>query len=149
MNLTFVPTSQSDAETLVAIRIAAMRDSLERIGRFDPQRARDRFLASFDPALCRFIEADGARAGFYMVRPNADHWLLDHLYIVPAHQGKGIGAAVLREIFARADAQRITVRVGALRDSASNRFYERHGFVQTDEAEWDIYYVREPGSTTA
>lgn len=147
MNLTFVPTAQADAETLVAIRIAAMRDSLERIGRFDPQRARDRFLASFDPALCRFIEANGARAGFYAVRPNADHWLLDHLYIVPAHQGKGIGAAVLREIFARADAQRITVRVGALRGSASNRFYERHGFVRTDEAEWDIYYVREPGST--
>ncbi|WGY72985.1 GNAT family N-acetyltransferase [Burkholderia cepacia] len=148
MNLTFAPTTQSDAETLVAIRIAAMRDSLERIGRFDPQRARDRFLASFDPALCRFIEADGARAGFYVIRPNDDHWLLDHLYIVPAHQGKGIGAAVLREIFARADAQRMIVRVGALRGSASNRFYERHGFVRSDEAEWDIYYVREPGSAT-
>ncbi|WP_322085167.1 GNAT family N-acetyltransferase [Burkholderia sp. BCC1999] len=148
MNLTFAPTTQSDAETLVAIRIAAMRDSLERIGRFDPQRARNRFLASFDPALCRFIEADGARAGFYVIRPNDDHWLLDHLYIVPAHQGKGIGAAVLREIFARADAQRMIVRVGALRGSASNRFYERHGFVRSDEAQWDIYYVREPGSAT-
>lgn len=144
MNLTFVPTTQSDAEALVAIRIAAMRDSLERIGRFDPQRARERFLAAFDPALCRFIEADGVRAGFYVVRPNADHWLLDHLYIVPAQQGRGIGAAVLRGIFAQADAQHMRVRVGALRGSESNRFYERHGFVRTDEAEWDIYYVREP-----
>ena len=36
-----------DAEALVAIRIAAMRESLERLGRFDPQRARDRFLAGF------------------------------------------------------------------------------------------------------
>lgn len=144
--LTFLPVTPADADALVAIRIAAMRDSLERIGRFDPQRARDRFLASFDPALCRFIEAGHSRAGFYTLRPMADHWLLDHLYIVPAHQGKGIGAAVLREIFAAADERRMPVRVGALRGSDSNRFYERHGFVRTDEAEWDIYYRREPGT---
>ncbi|CAB3770997.1 GNAT family acetyltransferase [Burkholderia sp. MSh2] len=149
MNLTFPLATPSDADTLVAIRIAAMRDSLERIGRFDPQRARERFLASFDPALCRFIEADGVRAGFFVVRPKDDHWLLDHLYIVPAHQGKGIGAAVLRNVLAQADARRVPVRVGALRGSDSNRFYARHGFVQTDEAEWDIYYVREPGPATA
>jgi len=148
LNLTFPPATRSDVEALVAIRIAAMRNSLERIGRFDPQRARERFLASFDPALCRFIEADGVNAGFFVVRPQEDHWLLDHLYIVPGHQGKGIGAAVLRRILVEADEKRVPVRVGALRGSDSNRFYARHGFVQADEAEWDIYYVREPGSTT-
>ncbi|MCA8000210.1 GNAT family N-acetyltransferase [Burkholderia metallica] len=149
MTLNFPVATRADAETLVAIRIAAMRDSLERIGRFDPQRARERFLASFDPALCRFIEADGVNAGFFVVRPQEAHWLLDHLYIVPGHQGKGIGAAVLRRIFAEADAQRVPVRVGALRGSDSNRFYARHGFVQADETEWDIYYVREPGPALA
>ncbi|VWB08541.1 GNAT family N-acetyltransferase [Burkholderia lata] len=148
MNLTFPVATRSDVEALVAIRIVAMRDSLERIGRFDPQRARERFLASFDPALCRFIEADGVNAGFFVVRPQEDHWLLDHLYIVPGHQGKGIGAAVLRRILVEADEKRVPVRVGALRGSDSNRFYARHGFVRADEAEWDIYYVREPGSTT-
>ncbi|MBN3782414.1 GNAT family N-acetyltransferase [Burkholderia sp. Ac-20345] len=148
MNLTFPVATRSDVEALVAIRIAAMRDSLERIGRFDHQRARERFLASFDPALCRFIEAGGVNAGFFVVRPQEDHWLLDHLYIVPGHQGKGIGAAVLRRILVEADEKRVPVRVGALRGSDSNRFYARHGFVRADEAEWDIYYVREPGSTT-
>ncbi|VWC65876.1 GNAT family acetyltransferase [Burkholderia lata] len=148
MNLTFPVATRSDVEALVAIRIVAMRDSLERIGRFDPQRARERFLASFDPALCRFIEADGVSAGFFVVRPQEDHWLLDHLYIVPGHQGKGIGATVLRRILVEADEKRVAVRVGALRGSDSNRFYARHGFVRADEAEWDIYYVREPGSTT-
>ncbi|CDN64834.1 GNAT family N-acetyltransferase [Burkholderia cenocepacia] len=148
MPLIFVPVTHADAEAFVAIRIAAMRDSLERIGRFDPQRARERFLASFDPARCRFVEVDHSRAGFYTLRPRADHWLLDHLYIVPAHQGKGIGAAVLREILAEADEHRMPVHVGALRGSDSNRFYERHGFVRTGEAEWDIYYRREPGTAT-
>jgi len=68
-------------EALVAIRIAAMRESLERIGRFDRQRARERFLAGFDPAL---------------------------------------------------------------RASAANRFYERHGFELERRSEWDDHYVRHP-----
>jgi GNAT superfamily N-acetyltransferase len=146
MDIAFPTTTHSDVDTLVAIRIAAMRESLERIGRFDPQRARERFLASFNPALCRFIEIDGVQLGFLLIRPREGHWLLDHLYILPEYQGKGIGAAVLRDVFANADAQRMPIRLGALRGSDSNRFYQRHGFVQTDEAEWDIYYVRKPSS---
>jgi len=144
MNLSFASTDSSDVDVLVNIRIAAMRESLERIGRFDPQRARERFLASFDPSLCRFIGADGVRVGFILIRPQEDHWLLDHFYILPDHQGKGIGAAVLRDVFKDADAHHMEIRLGALRGSDSNRFYQRHGFVQTSEAEWDIYYVRKP-----
>ena len=74
MNIAYPLTTQSDAETLVAIRIAAMRESLERVDRFDPQRARERFLTSFDPALCRFIEVNGVRSGFIVIRPQVDHW---------------------------------------------------------------------------
>lgn len=144
MNIVFPPTTQADVDALVAIRIAAMRQSLERIGRFDPQRARVRFLASFEPGLCRFIEVNGVRLGFFLIRPHEDHWRLEHFYIEPEHQGKGIGAAVLREIFASADAQRVSIQLGALRGSDSNRFYLRHGFIQSEEAEWDIYYVRQP-----
>jgi hypothetical protein len=50
----------------------------------------------------------------------------------------------LQEVFADADMQRMPIRLGALRGSDSNRFYQRHGFMPTDEAEWDIYYVRQP-----
>jgi GNAT superfamily N-acetyltransferase len=68
--------------------------------------------------------------------------LLDHLYVRPGHQGKGIGAAVLAQVFAEADAAGLQVRVGALRGSESNRFYARHGFVQVEQGEFDNYYVR-------
>jgi len=36
----------------------------------------------------------------------------------------------------------MAVQVGALKESASNRFYQRHGFVLESEGEWDNYYVR-------
>jgi GNAT superfamily N-acetyltransferase len=142
LSVTFEPVVADDAEALVAIRIAAMRESLERIGRFDAQRASDRFLASFEPALARHLVVDGARVGFVVVRPQGDGLLLDHLYVLPSAQGRGIGGAVLAAVLADADARGLPVRVGALRESAANRFYERHGFVLASQAQWDNHYER-------
>ena len=146
MKIELGPTAQSDVEVLVQMRIDAMRDSLECIGRFNPERARERFLNGFEPAHCRFILADGQRAGFVQAQPTHSHVALEHLYVVPGYQGKGIGAAVLESIFADADARSMPVRVGALRDSDSNRFYQRHGFVKVEETQWDIYYVKAPSA---
>jgi len=140
--LEFAPVHARDADALVALRIAAMRASLERLGRFDPQRARERFLSTFTPELTQHLVVGGERVGFVVVRPYQGELLLDHLYVHPAHQGRGIGAAVLARVFADADARRLPVRVGALRGSDSNRFYQRHGFRQVEESEWDIYYLR-------
>jgi ribosomal protein S18 acetylase RimI-like enzyme len=67
--------------------------------------------------------------------------------VLPEYQGRGIGSAVLASIFADADSRSLPVKVGALRDSESNRFYQRHGFLKIEEAEWDIYYIREPQRT--
>ena len=129
-------------EAFVALRIEAMRESLERIGRFDPARARERFLSGFSPEHARHIEVHGARAGFVVVKPHEEGLLLDHLYIAPQFQNQGIGSAVLSLVFAEADAKAFPLRVGALRDSNANHFYIRHGFMPVEQGEWDNYYVR-------
>lgn len=130
-----------DAEQLVALRIAAMRDSLMRIGRFDPQRARERFLSGYSPAHTRHIMLAGQRVGFVVVKPEPNALLLDHLYICPGSQGRGLGAMVLARIIDEARAQGLPLRVGALRDSDSNRFYLRHGFKLVAQEEFDNYYL--------
>jgi GNAT superfamily N-acetyltransferase len=119
-----------------------MRESLERIGRFDPRRARDRFLSAFEPAFTRHLLADGERVGLVVVRPHGDGLLLDHLYLRPGAQGRGIGAAVLAEVLADADARGLAVRVAALRGSDANRFYVRHGFARVEQGDWDNHYLR-------
>ena len=85
---------------------------------------------------------DGERVGFYVLKPHEQGLILDHLYVRPSHQRKGIGAAVLARVFAQADALGCPVRVGALRDSESNRFYARHGFVLVEQEAFDNYHVR-------
>lgn len=96
-----VTAQQSDLDNLVAIRIEAMRESLERVGRFDPVRARERFLSGFEARYTRYIEAAGERVGFVVVKLHDNELLLDHLYVRPSAQGSGVGSAVLAQIFKR------------------------------------------------
>ena len=141
MTIALIAAHEDDAEQLVALRIAAMRDSLARIGRFDPQRARERFLSGYSPAHTRHIEAGGQRVGFVVARLKAEGLLLDHLYIRPGSQGQGIGAIVLARIIDEARLQGMPLRVGALRGSDSNRFYQRHGFKLVAQEEFDNCYL--------
>jgi GNAT superfamily N-acetyltransferase len=141
-DISFVQADEADFEELFTLRLEALREGLERLGRFDAERSRVRFRASFAPRFTRHVVVNGARIGFVAVKPHEEGLLLDHLYIRPAQQGFGIGAAVLGRVFADADAAGLALRVGALRDSAANRFYARHGFQKTAESAWDIYYLR-------
>jgi GNAT superfamily N-acetyltransferase len=138
----FAVAMPSDRDALAELRVEAMRGSLERAGRFDPVRARERFLAGFSPEQTRQILVEGERVGFVVVRKQDRELLLDHFYIRPCYQRRGIGATVLAQVFAEADAAGLPVRVGALRGSESNEFYVRHGFVEVERGEFDNYYVR-------
>ena len=142
--ITFSDVTASDFEELVALRIAAMRASLERVGRFDPARARERLRRSFHPEQTKFIVWGGRRVGFHTFREADDGFHLDHFYIHPDCQSLGIGSSVMRGLLAQSDARQMPVRLGALRESAANRFYQRHGFTKTAEDEWDIHYIRMP-----
>ena len=147
LSITLEPATGSDFETLVAIRIEAMRESLERVGRFDPVRARERFRSSFSPEHTEHVVAGAEKVGFVVAKPQEQHLLLDHLYVRPAHQRRGIGAKVLQLVFARAQALHLPVKVGALRESESNRFYTRHGFELVEQGEFDNYYLRRTHET--
>ena len=138
----FTSVVDADFEELADLRVAAMRESLERVGRFDPMRSRERLRSSFSPEHTRFVLFEGAKVGFYAVRPSPEGLRLDHLYVHPDFQSRGIGGTVLKMIFAEADILGVAVLVGALKESASNRFYQRHGFTMASEGDWDNYYVR-------
>ena len=140
--VTLDPAADSDFEALAILRTEAMRESLERIGRFDPVRARERFRTGFSPAHTKHIVVEAERVGFVVTKPQEEHLLLDHLYVQPGHQRRGIGSRVLKLVFAQAESLRLPVKVGALRESDSNRFYARHGFKLVEQGEFDNYYIR-------
>lgn len=140
-DIRFEPAAEGDAEALADLRVEAMRESLENVGRFDPVRARTRFLANYAAAHTRHIVWRGRRVGVVVLRPERGSLVLDHLYLHPSVQGQGIGSAVLARVQAEAAAASRPLHVGALRDSRSNAFYLRHGFQPVAQGDWDNYYV--------
>jgi GNAT superfamily N-acetyltransferase len=141
----FRAAAPADLETLVAIRIAAMRPSLEALGRFDPERARRRLVDSFRPEDTYIVECGGVPAGFYALDCRSDPLRLDHLYLMPEYQGRGLGGAVLDRVKAQARHLGRAVVLQALRQSPANAFYGSRGFRQTGTDEFDNGWRWEPG----
>jgi GNAT superfamily N-acetyltransferase len=141
-----VGASAADFEDLLALRLRAMRASLEQLGRYDEARARKRLAEGFAPEQTRHIVLRGQRVGFVMLKRLSHVLRLNHLYIDPPAQRHGLGHEVLSWVCEQADRAHLPLELCALKGSAANRFYLRHGFVMTGEGEWDIDYVRLPQS---
>lgn len=59
----FGPVTEDDFEPLLAIRTDVMREHLERVGRYTPERSRQVFRGHFDERGTRLILQDGVRVG--------------------------------------------------------------------------------------
>lgn len=133
-----------DAHWIAELRAVVLRADLERLGRFDPARVRQRFLSAFDPAVTQVVVADGRDVGSIAAR-REDHALwIEHFYLTPELQGRGIGSRVLRAHLASA-AGGPPARLNVLQGSRARALYERNGFVVESEDPVDVFMVRHPG----
>lgn len=141
MDWQLAPSVATDADWIAELRAVVMRPDLERLGRFDPQRVRDRFRSGFNPAWTNMILVDDTPAGCVAVRPAPDGQWIEHFYLDTALQGQGIGTSVLQRLL-QLHAHRAPFRLNVLQGSAARRLYERHGFVVESEDPVDVFMVR-------
>ncbi|GAA1414845.1 GNAT family N-acetyltransferase [Catellatospora coxensis] len=121
-----------------------LRADLERLGRYDEHRVRQRLRDKFAPEHTRVIEVGGAFAGCVTLRPAEDaHWL-ENFLLAPHLHGGGTGTAVLSGLLEQCDRDGIVVRLQVLQGSAARRLYERHGFTVESEDPVDVFMKREP-----
>ena len=137
------PAVAADVDVIAELRATVLRADLERLGRFDERRVRQRLRDSFSAPHTSIVMVGDEFAGSVAVRPADGRHRLEHFYLVPDHQGRGLGSAVLRTVLARTDALRVTVGLNVLRGSAARRLYERHGFVVEAEDPVDVFMVRD------
>ena len=78
-------------------------------------------------------ESDGALTGVMGIQPVDDVELIRHAYVLPAHQGEGIGTSLLRRLRGLSGRPML---VGTWADALwAIRFYERNGFALVSDAE--------------
>ncbi|MES4901992.1 GNAT family N-acetyltransferase [Streptomyces sp. NPDC000395] len=143
----------ADIEAVAELRATVMRADLERLGRYDEHRVRQRLRDSFSTQHTSIIMVGRELAGCVTVRPSEGslpaegmRWL-EHFYLAPHWQGQGLGSAVLRTVLKGTDAQGVGVGLNVLQGSAARRLYERHGFTVEAEDPIDVFMVRPPGAS--
>ncbi|MFF7485381.1 GNAT family N-acetyltransferase [Streptomyces luteogriseus] len=129
---------------MAELRAVVMRPDLERLGRYDEHRVRQRLRDGFSPRHTSIIESAGAFAGGIALRPSGDCLWLEHFYLTPALQGRGLGSAVLRTVLHGPDTSGDPVRLNVLQGSPARRLYERHGFTVETQDSVDVFMVRRP-----
>lgn len=143
MDVTLRNSIPEDIEWLVELRAQVLRADLERLGRFDAVRVRRRMRDAFAPEHTRVVVVDGCDRGSITVRPDVDTRWIEHFYLAPDVQGRGIGSTVLRTVLSGSHTG--TTRLNVLQGSPARRLYERHGFVVDTEDDVDVFMtLRDP-----
>jgi GNAT superfamily N-acetyltransferase len=138
----FGPASDTDFEPLLTLRIDVMREHLERVFRYDPERARRVFREHFHEPGLRLILVGEAVAGCVGFRIGAAEIKLDSFYLDRRYHDTGLGTEILKVLLAEADALALPVRLEVLNGSKADRFYLRHGFVKLSEDAIEGTYER-------
>ena len=138
----FGPVSEADFEPLLALRIEVMREHLERVGRFTPERSRAVFRSHFDEPGLRLIIVGDEVAGCVGFRNGPDFVTLDSFYLAARFQNEGLGSRIFKALLAESDALGKPMRLEVLKQSPANRFYLRHGFAPIGEGAHDVMFER-------
>ncbi|WP_373232051.1 GNAT family N-acetyltransferase [Cohnella sp.] len=137
--ITLRQSRHSDVETIANLRAIVLRNDLTRLGRFDEQKVRQRFRDAFDSDHTWIIEADYSFVGCFAFKPTLEGYLLEHFYIHPAFQGKGIGSQVLKNLLGQNNVKGKCVTLNVLQGSPARHLYERFGFQVDSEDPIDVY----------
>ncbi|ACZ20926.1 acetyltransferase (GNAT) family protein [Sanguibacter keddieii DSM 10542] len=140
MATTYRSATEHDIEWMVELRAEVLRDDLERLGRYDPHRVRQRMRDGYLPASTRVVLEDDVEVGCVAVRIEDDARWLEHFYLAPDVQGRGIGGRVLRTVLAEEDPR--PFRLNVLQGSPARRLYERHGFTVDSQDDVDVFMTR-------
>lgn len=137
------PASIDDANWIAELRALVLKDDLTRLNRYDEVRVRQRFLNSFQPDCTQVITVQGLPVGCIAMRPEGGGYVLEHFYIHPDDQGKGIGSAVLAEVLSDTRLHGQTVTLNVLQGSSARRLYERYEFKLSEQDEVDVFMKRQ------
>ncbi|MFN3648498.1 MAG: GNAT family N-acetyltransferase [Armatimonadota bacterium] len=121
------PAAMRDYAFIYRLRRETLRRCLDELGM--PGEERGPFCARFDVTRHRLVYA-GAQdpAGAISVLERERELHLTNLHLLPAYQGRGLGAALVREVQAQARATRRRVTTQVLKVNPARAFYERLGF---------------------
>lgn len=122
------PVTDEDRDLLWLIHCTAMRPAVEATWGWDEPFQRRYFEEHWGTTFRQVIRFNGQDVGMLSYESRPDHLFLGNIALLPAFQGRGIGAKVIRDIMSEARRRGVAVRLQVLKANRARRLYERLGF---------------------
>ena len=131
------PASEADVHFLCAVRRSAMDPHLNEAGVFvTDQRNQELIRWRFDSVALIVLPSGNTPVGYVKIVREPPTWYLAQIAVLPHHQGRGLGTAVIRTILHDAATLRVGVAISVYKNNAGARsLYARLGFEETGEDE--------------
>lgn len=140
MNLTRRRATPEDVPRLLALRHDTMDEHLTAAGEIlDDAKHLARVMLRFECA--DVLLQDGVIVGLLKVARDGMAWQIMQIQIAPELQGRGIGAALVRQVVTEARAAKATLTLSVLKVNPARALYERLGFQVEDES-GNAYHMR-------
>ncbi len=144
VNLKLREAAQDDSGFAYRAKRAALREYVEKVWGWDEDEQRRLHEQRFRAQDFRIISLAGTDVGIMAMVVAPDCVKLNQVFVLPEHQGKGIGRECMLLVMEEARQLGLPVRLGVLKvNPRAMAFYRRLGFTQTGET--DTHHLMEKG----
>lgn len=128
-DLTFRPASARDSDFAYQVKKAAFREYVEKVWGWDEEEQRQLHEKRFIPNLVQVLQVSGIEVGVLCVAREPHCVNVRQLFILPEHQGRGIGKACMLRLIREAEAWGLPIRLQVFKvNCRALAFYKRLGF---------------------
>lgn len=127
------PATSGDFEFVFQLNKANMRKYVELVRVWDDEAERADMYRKFIPGHDSIVQIDGKDIGVFTVEYRDSEIYLNHIELLPAFQGKGIGTVLIRKILAEGTYLSKPVILHVLKINPAKQFYEHLGFQIVEE----------------
>ena len=142
MEYSLRPAAEVDFEFLFHLHVAALGPYVTLIWGWDDADQRQRFRRAFNPSRMRIVHQNGEDIGAIAVECRERELYLASIELLPQHQGKGLGTALLQSVIAQASRENVPVALRVLKINPARHLYERLGFATIGETETHCLMIR-------
>ena len=116
--------------------------SSTQFGEWDDDVQRSFFDRKWIPEEYEIIVTDETDVGVISVSECGDYIFLAELQIHLEHQNRGLGSSIIRDIVARAESQKLPVRLQVLKANRVQALYHRLGFREISRTDTHLIMER-------
>ncbi len=128
--------TEQERQLTYQVKKAAFREYVEKVFGWDEAEQVRLHNRRFSRDVFKIISVADVDVGFMVSSIEHDCIHLKQLFLLPEHQGRGVGQICMAQVLAAAQSLNLPVRLRVLKvNPRALAFYERLGFVQTSETD--------------